>query len=201
MVLQARTQEKIDKLLAADPDEIITPQKVQQAGLQRGILRQLTGNNTLTRISRGIYIRSEVWEDDLYLLQKRYRRGIFSHETALYLHGFSDRYPHRYTITFPKGYNAPSLKQELVNIVRVKTDYYSLGVIEKKSLCGNPIRIYDLERTLCDIVRGTGCDIQLVLPAIKKYAASRNKSMYKLMDYAEKLHVEPKIHRYMEILL
>ena len=201
MALQAQTREKIDKLLAADPYGMITPQKVQEAGLQRGILRQLTEENILTRISRGIYIRSEVWEDDLYLLQKRYRRGIFSHETALYLHGFSDRYPLRYTITFPKGYNAPSLKQELVNVVRVKSDYYSLGVIEKESLCGNPIRIYDLERTLCDIVRGSHGDIEIILPAMKKYAVSRNKSIYKLMNYAEKLHVEPKIIHYMEVLL
>ena len=201
MVLQARTREKINKLLAADPDGMITPQKVQEAGLQRGILRRLTEDHILTRVSRGIYIRCETWEDDFYLLQKRYRRGIFSLETALYLHGFSDRYPQRYTMTFPKGYNAPSLKQEHVNIVRVKTDYYSLGIIEKESLCGNPIRIYDLERTLCDIVRGEGCDIQLVLPAMREYAASKEKDIHKLMTYAGKLRVKPKIHRYMEILL
>jgi hypothetical protein len=37
--------------------------------------------------------------------------GIYSHDTALYLHGYSDRTPAQYTMTFLKGYNSPSLKK------------------------------------------------------------------------------------------
>lgn len=70
-----------------------------------------------------------------------------------------------------------------------------------KSPCGNPVRIYDLERTLCDIVRGGGSDIQIVNDAMKRYAASRGKNIHKLMEYAKQLRVEPKIQRYMEVLL
>ena len=32
-------------------------------------------------------------EDDFYLLQRKYGRGIYSHDTALYLLGYSDRTP------------------------------------------------------------------------------------------------------------
>ena len=45
------------------------------------------------------------------------------------------------------------------------------------SPCGNPIRVYDLERTLCDILRGSGSDIQIVGSAMKKYAASKEKDI------------------------
>lgn len=78
-------------------------------------------------------------------------------------------------MTFPKGYNAPSLKQESIIIRRVIPDNYSFGIIEIKSPSGNPIMIYDLERTLCDIVRGSGSDIQVVNEAMKRYAASKEK--------------------------
>lgn len=61
--------------------------------------------------------------------------------------------------------------------------------------------IYDLERTLCDIVRGSGSDIQVVNEAMKRYAASKEKNIHKLMKYAEQLRVGPKILRYMEVLL
>jgi len=69
------------------------------------------------------------------------------------------------------------------------------------SPCGNPICVYDIERTLCDILRGSGSDIQSVGTAMKKYATSKEKDIHKLMQYADQLCVKPKVLRYMEVLL
>ena len=194
-------REKIKELLEASPDGIITAEQVTAAGLHRSILQELVEEGEIFRFGRGLYVRNDVWEDDFYLLQRKYERGIYSHDTALYLWGYSDRAPARYTMTFPKGYNAPSLKQERVTIKRVVPENYSAGVIEVKSPCGNFLRVYDLERTLCDILRGSGSDVQIVGDAMKRYADSAEKNMYKLMQYAEQLHVKPKVLRYMEVLL
>ena len=73
--------------------------------------------------------------------------------------------------------------------------------IEMKSPSGNPIRVYNLERTLCDILRGSGSDVQIVGEAMKRYAASKDKNIHKLMQYADQLRVKPKVLRYMEVLL
>ena len=62
-------------------------------------------------------------------------------------------------------------------------------------------RVYDLERTLCDILRGSGSDVQIVGEAMKRYAASKDKNIHKLMQYADQLRVKPKVLRYMEVLL
>lgn len=192
---------KIKELLDASPGEIITAEQVTAAGLHRSILQELVDNGELYRFGRGLYVRTSAWEDDMYLLQRRYGRGIYSHDTALYLHGYSDRTPAQYTMTFPKGYNSPSLKQESIHIKRVVPENYSVGIMEVQSPCGNPIRVYNLERTLCDILRGSGSDIQIVGAAMKKYAVSKEKDIHKLMQYAEQLHVKPKVLRYMEVLL
>lgn len=194
-------KEKIKELLEASPDGTITAEQVRIAGLHRSILQKLVEKGELYRFGRGLYVRSSAWEDDLYLLQRKYGRGIYSHDTALYLLGYSDRTPAQYTMTFPKGYNSSSLKQENIDIRRVVPENYSFGVIEIQSPCGNPIRVYDLERTLCDILRGSGSDIQIVGTAMKKYASSKGKDIHKLMQYADQLHVKPKVLRYMEVLL
>lgn len=194
-------KEIIRELLEASPDGIVTAEEVTTAGLHRSILQELVENGELYRFGRGLYVRSSAWEDDFNLLQRKYGRGIYSHDTALYLLGYSDRTPVQYTMTFPKGYNSPSLKQESIIVKRVVPENYSFGVTEMQSPCGNPIRVYDLERTLCDILRGSGSDIQIVGAAMKKYAASREKDIHKLMQYAEQLRVKPKVLRYMEILL
>lgn len=194
-------KERIEKLMAASASGIVTAAQVTKAGLHRSVLHTLVENGELYRFGRGLYIRSIAWEDDFYFLQSKYGRGIFSHDTALYLLGYSDRTPAKYTMTFPKGYNAPSMKNENLIVKRVLPKNYSFGIIEVKSPCGNPIRIYDLERTLCDILRGNGSDIQIVGDAMKRYAASKDKNVHKLIQYAEKLRVKPKVMHYMEVLL
>ena len=132
-------KETIKALLEASEDGTITAEQVTQAGLHRSVLQELVKSGELYRFGRGLYVRSGIWEDELYLLQRKYGRGIYSMETALYLHGYSDRAPAQYTMTFPKGYNTPSLKQENVTIKWVQQLNYPLGIIEIPSPCGHPI--------------------------------------------------------------
>ena len=180
----------------------ITSTQVTEAGLQRRTLGELVGANKIYRVARGIYALPDVWEDEMYILQYRFAKGVFSNETALYLHGMSDRTPHTYTLTFPHGYNAPGLKKHNAKAKYVTPELYDLGISEINSPCGNTIRVYDIERTLCDIVKGNNsCDIQLVTKAMKSYAESREKDMAKIIAYSEKLRVKSKILRYMEVLL
>ena len=180
----------------------ITSAQITEAGLQRRLLGELAAANAVYRVERGIYALPDVWEDEMYFLQYRFSKGVFSHETALYLHGLSDRTPQSFTLTFPQGYNAAGLKKHNAKAKFTMPDIYELGVMELPSPCGNPIRVYDKERTLCDIVKGNNsCDIQLVNQAMKTYAASLEKNMAKLIAYAERLRVKPKISRYMEVLL
>lgn len=150
-----KAKESIKVLLENSPGGTITAKQVTESGIHRSVLQELVTDGDLCRFGRGLYVRSDIWEDEFYLMQFRYGRGIYSHDTALYLLGYSDRTPAKYTMTFPKGYNSPSLKQENIIIKRVVPDNYSFGIIEIKTPCGNPVRIYDLERTLCDIVRGS----------------------------------------------
>ena len=180
----------------------ITSAQVTNAGLQRRALSELVAANRICRVERGIYALPETWEDDIYFLQYRYAKGVFSNGTALYLHGLTDRTPQAYTLTFPRGYNAAGLKKHNVKAKYVTPDIYDMGITEKPSPSGNPLRTYDTERTLCDIVKGSNAiDIQLVNQAMKIYAESKSKDIARLISYAERLRVKPKILRYMEVLL
>jgi predicted transcriptional regulator of viral defense system len=194
-------QSQIQYLLTGAGD-IVTSKQVTEAGFHRSVLSELVKENELVQVSRGVYMKPTAWEDEMYLLQYRYGKGVFSHETALYLHGMSDRTPARFTMTFPWGYNTASLKAENVTVKRAVKDLYVIGIAETSSPAGNTIKAYDTERTLCDIVRGNNaCDISIVNQAMKHYAASKGKDIQKLMEYAETLRVKPKILNYMEVLL
>ena len=195
------TEEKIFELLNTSKNGVITTAQVTNLGLHRGILKKLVNNSMVHPVGRGIYVQNDVWEDDFYLLQRKYERGIYSHDTALYLLGYSDRTPAKYTMTFPKGYNAPSLKNENVIIKRVILENYNFGKAEIESPSGNLIYVYDLERSLCDMLRGNSGDIEIINEAMKRYVKSKNKDINKLLKYADQLHVKTKVQHYLEVLL
>ena len=56
-------------------------------------LNILQEKSEIVKLDRGIYTRPDVWEDEMYILQAKYKRSIFSHETALYIHELADRAP------------------------------------------------------------------------------------------------------------
>ena len=192
---------KIKELLENSNNGIITSTQVNDSGVCRDYLKPLVDSGDIYRYSRGIYIKSDAWEDDFYLLQQKYKKGIYYHDTALYLLEDSDCTPIKYTMTFLQGYNCKSLKDEYLIVKHSIDKNYELGVIEIDSPSGNPILIYDLERTLCDILKGSGSDIQIINPAMKQYVASKDKNIYMLIKYAKQLHVKNKIVRYLETLL
>lgn len=138
----------------------------------------------------------------MFFIQYRFSNGIFSHETALYLHGISDRTPIRYTMTFPFGYNTGSVRKHGIVAKLTMEKTFALGIIEMTSPAGNKINAYDIERTLCDIVKARHkADVQVVNQAMKAYASSKEKDLDKLMNYADRLRVKPKVLTYMEVLL
>jgi len=181
---------------------LITATQITNAGIPRRCLSELVVAGKICKVDRGIYATPDVWEDEMYILQYRFSKGVFSHGTALYLHDMTDRTPHTFSMTFPHGYNAGGLKNKNVNVKYVTHSIYDLGISDVPSPYGNNVKTYDIERTLCDIVKGNNtCDIQMVNTAMKAYAASSTKDIGKLVEYAERLRVKPRILTYMEILL
>lgn len=181
---------------------IVTTTQITEAGIPRRCLSSMVDSGVIYRVDRGIYALPETWEDELFFMQYRFSKGVFSHETTLYLHGMTDRTPIRYTMTFPFGYNTSNVKKNNIIAKSSSKDTYELGIITMSSPAGNPINVYDIERTLCDIVKGRHrSDIQVINQAMKTYAGSMDKDIAKLMSYADQFRVKPKILRYMEVLL
>ena len=180
---------------------MITTKRISEMGVHRSALRELMDSGDIIRSGRGIYMIADEWEDDYRLLQKKYARGIYSHGTALYLHGYSERVPLSFHMTFPYGYNSPSIKKENIILTRVIPDNYELGLIAVTTPYGNAVNAYNLERSLCDMMRGSKEDIQTIQFAMKKYVSSQEKDINRLLMYARKLRIESKIRNYLEVLL
>lgn len=181
---------------------VITAAEVTKAGISRGNLKYMVETGLLERTGRGVYQLTGSWEDEMYILQSRYKRGIFSGATALYLFDLTDRTPGKFQMTFPHNYNISTVKSENVKCNRVIMELYDLGVVEVKSPTGNVVRSYNMERTLCDILRKHNkTDIQIITDAFKRYVRRQDKNIALLCEYGKKLKVEAKLQSYLEVLL
>ena len=181
---------------------MLTTAKAVSSGISRSMLAHLVKCGRLLRPARGVYTLPEIWEDEFLNLQTRFKRGIFSHETALFLWDLTDRTPLAYYMTFPTNYNLANPKKEGVRCAQVKPKWYALGITEVNSPAGNPVHCYSMERTLCDILRPHHAgDIQITAEVFKRYTNSPQKNIPLLSDYAQDLGVEKKIRTYLEVLL
>lgn len=196
--------EKTDTLLdiATSCNGYVTSAQATDAGIPRRKLTDAVSAGKLVQVDRGLYALPDVWEDPLYITQRRFSRGVFSDDTALFLHGMTDRAPFAPTMTFPRSYNATAARAAGIICRTCADDVLDLGVCDVKTEYGNAVRAYDVERTLCDLVRGQGTpDAQLVTPAMKSYVRSKICDPMKLVEYARALGVEAKIRNYLEVLL
>lgn len=188
--------------MAKTNNGMVTTAMVDSAGISRGNLKYLVDKGKLEKATRGVYVLPEVWEDEFLNLQSRFKRGIFSNETALFLCDLTDRTPNQYCMTFPSSYNLTKPKAENIRCSQSKEPLYSIGITEFKTPGGNTVKAYCMERTLCDILRTHNkTDIQVVTEAFKRYAKKLDKNIPKLSEYAKKLRVEEKLRSYLEVLL
>nr|WP_253293541.1 type IV toxin-antitoxin system AbiEi family antitoxin domain-containing protein [Kineothrix sp. MSJ-39] len=175
---------------------------VVAAGISRGNIKYLVDKGMIEKSARGVYILPGMWDDEIFNLQSRFKRGIYSHETALFLWDLTDRTPNRYHMTFPANYNLTKPKEENIRCVQCKEEWYDLGVVEVLTPGKNTVRAYSVERTLCDILRSCShVDIQVVTEAYKRYTTKMGKNIPALSEYAKKLKVEQRLRAYLEVLL
>jgi hypothetical protein len=193
--------EMLDMILKENAGFLKTAEAVA-AGVSRTYLGEYVRERKLERVAHGLYMSHDAWEDGMYVLQTRYPEAVFSHETALYLLNLSGREPTQYSVTLRTGTNSAGLAKPGVKVYKVKTKLFGEGIIETPSPSGHTLRVYNAERTICDLIRSRrNVEIQDLQTAMKEYVRLKEKNIPLLMRYAKAFSVEKIVRQYLEVLL
>ena len=180
---------------------IIRTSDAAQAGISRTTLGAFVKNGQLERIAHGQYIRPDNMADELYMLQQRSDKIIFSHETALFLHDMAERTPFLHSLTIPSSDKLSPALSDGCKVYYIKSELHGLGRCAVKSKMGNEVIAYDAERTICDILRSRSrIDSQTLAEAMKSYAARKGQNWNRLREYAEVFRVTKLLRQYLEVL-
>ena len=181
---------------------IIETKIAAQHGISKAMLYKLCKEDKIHRIVKGQYILPYDMQDELLAISNRSERIIFSHETALYLHGISDRTPFEHTVTAPSGCIPSAAIKSECKVYYIKPELFELGKTTLRTPAGNDVPAYDLERTICDVIRSRNkLGTETFLTALKLYAANPKKNLNQLNTYAKQMRVEKVLRQYLEVLL
>lgn len=176
--------------------------EVVSSGISKTYITKFVKTNGLERVAQGIYISADTWEDELFILQKRYPAIVFDEETALYLHGLTDREYSEVHVGVPKGFNPYRLKEKGIIVHTYGDEVYLLGIAEMQTNFHNKVRVYDKERCICNIiVARPDVEVQTFQTAMKEYMSDCKKRLSVLLEYATKLQMRDEVMKYVEVML
>lgn len=141
-----RAEAQIKELVRKDG--FLYTKDVVTVGIRKEKLKELLEEGLLMQEARGIYSFSDQMTDEFTLIQVRCRKGIYSHETALFFHGLTDQPRLQIAVTIPAGYCVNRIKEDFQHITfyRIKGSLWQVRIMERISPQGGAIYFKDKER-------------------------------------------------------
>ena len=171
---------------------------VKKLNIHNQYVKLLCNENYIYKVEKGVYAKKEKNVNEFFLIQQRYKSGIFSHNTALYFYHLTDRTPIKYDLTFK---NNIRISNDVVKAHYINQDCYEIGLTKMNLEDGTTIKLYDMERTIIDIVRDRNkIDLQIFNNAMNDYVKRNDKNFARLGKYAKIFKVENVLKKYMEVL-
>lgn len=190
-----------DKLLEImhENNGFITTKQAGENNISREHLSKLTQKGVIQRARVGVYKLCDIENDLYYIYQIKHPPTIVSHLSAMYLHGFLEEEPKYIDFSVYAKYT-DDRKDKAIKLHYVNYDIHDYGLTTIKTKQSNAVRIYDIERTVCDIIKSnTKIDERLFYVSLKNYFSSDKCDIEKLRKYASYLNVEKKVEKYIKI--
>lgn len=195
-------EEKINKIVKTNKG-YVTRRNIDENNIPSIYLSRYVKKYNLKQIVRGFYATND-WIVDPYLVfQYTYPRFIFSFNSAIYLHGLGDILPNYLEVTGPFNYRPMSKnRDDIITHTDTVDKTYNLGIIDAYTTFGNVIRVYDKEKTICDLIKNKDkIEFEVYVKALNNYAKSKDKNINKLMEYARIMKIEDRVRSQMEVIL
>ena len=193
--------EKVNNIMQAfSQNGFLTYKQIVAKELSYKAVLKMVKERIIEIEEKGLYRLPDIYLDEFFILQYRFPKGIFSLESALFLHGLSLTIPFEIAMSFPYGTNTKNIKEAGVRPIILRSNFDE-GITEIERISGQSIKVYERERVLVECLRSVHqVDVQIIAPAFKKYFQSNQVNVSKLFYYAQLFKVLDKLQAYTEVL-
>lgn len=179
-------------------------EELRQEGLSAHQIRQLIAMYDLVPVNRGCLMNPNcTGEKSSLLAVSAYApKGVVCLVSAAIYHGLIASEYSQIDVALPRRSRVPvSPNDPQMRFYLFSEARYGTGIKTVK-IGGNSFKIYDKEKTICDLLfyrNKIGFD--LMMGALKEYLKSETRDVNKLMEYAKELRCGKLMYEYLEVLL
>ncbi len=185
-------------------DGILKASDLKNIGINSRQIKKLVEENIIRRIKQGYYELNEVIYPEEVLLAKLFPNAVIYLESALNYYGYTDRIPKEWQIAVDKDsektkYN--NLEYPKIKPFYIEKEYLEIG-LDSIDMGGVHIKIFNRDRTICDILRYKNkIENEVFNNAIQNYLKDPKKNISKLYKYSKELNVLNKVETYIGVWL
>ena len=155
----------------------------------------------LIQVRRGIYANIDQLSGNMIDINTIVPDGILCLWSAWSIHQLTTSMPQAFHIAIKRGRKVSIPSFPRIEVHHYTEDLLKIGVISM-IIDGFNIRLYDVERCVCDAVKfrnKVGMDVCSEI--INNYLERPDRNLSKLMDYARRLRVGKIIEQYLQVKL
>ena len=158
---------------------------------QRRELNKMLEYKSVSKVKRGLYRLNDFEEDTSFVeVSSIVPCGVFCMFSAWFHYNLTTTVPHENHIAVPQKKKVRLLNHPPIKLYYLSEKFYQLGIIHI-IINNQPVKIYDLEKSVCDAVRfrnKAGMDI--AIEVVKNYVRRKDRNFDKLIKYARQLRIE-----------
>lgn len=183
---------------------ILRTKQLTSNGIYYKKIQTLLNRGEIIQPMRGYYqMSSHLNYSDVPLLVAMFPDAVLCMESALSHYGYTECTPSEWQLAVVSNTNRTrfNIDYPFVRPHFIEQNKFSIGITETV-IDDCKIKIYDKERTICDILlHKNKIDAEIYNYAIKSYLKDEKKNIPRLMEYSVKLRVEKKVREVVGIWL
>lgn len=161
----------------------------EQGRAQYYVTLQKAKQGDLVRIKRGVYAKEIDLADTMIDIEAIVPDGILCMFSAWEYYGLTTQIPQQFNIAIKRGRKVILPKYPTIKLHNLSDTVLNLGVTTA-TISGYKVKIFDLEKCVCDAVKfrnKIGMDVCIEI--IKNYLKRKDRNISKLTKYAQTLRV------------
>ncbi len=182
---------------------VLKTSELNVLGLSSRQIKKLLEEGVLMKIKHGFYELSDGIASDEVIIARLFPNAVIYLESALMHYGYTDRIPSAWQIAVDKDSEKSQYKIEYPHIESfyIEPKYLRIG-IDSFKVNGVTMKIYDRDRTICDVLRYENkIEKEVFNNAIKRYVKDQKKNIRKLFEYAIEFNIKSKVQNYIGVWL
>lgn len=168
---------------------IVDTKKLKEAGFTHYQLNNLMQSGQVVKVKQGLYQWNEAEQSELGIVARIVPEGICCLFTACQHYELTTFVSSQYHIAIAKKAKVVLPDYPPIQLYYWEEKSYSTGVIEML-VNGIPVRMYDKEKTICDMIRlRNRMGLDTVKEVVKNYLERKDRNLAKLSSYARELGI------------